>query len=483
MLCTSLQFPRRGLRRVAAPARRLPRRFDDGDPARAPVGQPAEPLEYRRRPQARRPRGLEISDDGKGLPIHGNLRAAPFAIQHLEPGRLHARFDYGAHPDELAAFPFPHTVEVDARLDERGLAPHDRSSCPTGDRRGTDLVLLAPVPAVAERSSAPIGSLRGPRASTSRSMSTSSRRAPAPRSRPRPRRSASRTFDDHYALGRDRHVLRRGRRTRRCASLRRQLSVRPAVRARRAGEFIAIEPMTATDRRARRRDDTDVRARRPVPRVVLDRLRRVTRAAAVAAGRVHRVPRRPLCAGRPLLGAAALRRRSSACRIRAAPTGRACTSRASAMWSCLSHAEIPYDAAPCTVHGVPPAGSRQRRAASRCGAEQRHRRPGRTRRRRAPRPRHRCRRALHGWSRPYRDGARRRARAARPRARRRRRLPPPRRRRSRAAGLAGVRVAGRRRARDAAQGMSMRSTAGRPNADPRNCAAPNENTEPSAPST
>ena len=66
-------------------------------------------------------RGLDLPVDTNGLPIHGNLLGATFDITRLEPGRLRAEFDYGASKDRLRAFPFPHRVAVDVRLDERGL--------------------------------------------------------------------------------------------------------------------------------------------------------------------------------------------------------------------------------------------------------------------------------------------------------------------------------------------------------------------------
>jgi aldose 1-epimerase len=155
-----------------------------------------------------------------------------------------ARFDYGAHPDKLAAFPFPHHVEVDARLGARGLrlstivratgsraVPisfcwHPYLRLPGGARR-TEWVLRWPACEHVEVDGhiIPTGARSPQRAA----------RAPIGR----------RTFDDHYALGRDRRfsVAAAGR------SLHLtfdghypfgQLYVPPR------GEFLAIEPMTAT---------------------------------------------------------------------------------------------------------------------------------------------------------------------------------------------------------------------------------------------
>jgi galactose mutarotase-like enzyme len=59
--------------------------------------------------------------DENGIPIHGLLTASPH--WKAEPGDqgLIATLDYGAHPELLEAFPFPHTVQLRARLAEGRL--------------------------------------------------------------------------------------------------------------------------------------------------------------------------------------------------------------------------------------------------------------------------------------------------------------------------------------------------------------------------
>ncbi len=58
-------------------------------------------------------RGLPLHTDGNGLPIHGTMAAQPaWTIAAAGRGRLRARFDFGARPDLLASFPFPHELEV-----------------------------------------------------------------------------------------------------------------------------------------------------------------------------------------------------------------------------------------------------------------------------------------------------------------------------------------------------------------------------------
>jgi aldose 1-epimerase len=59
--------------------------------------------------------------DDNGLPMHGLLAGiAGWEVEHHEPrgdgARLAARFDLAAHPDLVAAFPFPHELLFDARL-------------------------------------------------------------------------------------------------------------------------------------------------------------------------------------------------------------------------------------------------------------------------------------------------------------------------------------------------------------------------------
>jgi galactose mutarotase-like enzyme len=63
-------------------------------------------------------RGLQLPTDKNGLPMHGNLLGAPFTATAAGPARLVAELAY----NDAAAFPFPHTVTVDARVHpERGL--------------------------------------------------------------------------------------------------------------------------------------------------------------------------------------------------------------------------------------------------------------------------------------------------------------------------------------------------------------------------
>jgi aldose 1-epimerase len=60
--------------------------------------------------------------DPNGLPIHGLLAAHPgWQIVSEAADELVVAFDFGDHPELLASFPFPHTVEVSVTLRHRTL--------------------------------------------------------------------------------------------------------------------------------------------------------------------------------------------------------------------------------------------------------------------------------------------------------------------------------------------------------------------------
>lgn len=52
-----------------------------------------------------------------GLPIHGLLHASPhWHVTALDAGRIAARLAFDQHPELLAAFPFPHVLDIEASL-------------------------------------------------------------------------------------------------------------------------------------------------------------------------------------------------------------------------------------------------------------------------------------------------------------------------------------------------------------------------------
>jgi galactose mutarotase-like enzyme len=61
--------------------------------------------------------GLGVPTDGNGLPIHGVLHGRAFTVVEHTATRLIARADVTEWPDVLTAFPFPHTVTIECRLD------------------------------------------------------------------------------------------------------------------------------------------------------------------------------------------------------------------------------------------------------------------------------------------------------------------------------------------------------------------------------
>ncbi|MFM8237591.1 MAG: aldose 1-epimerase [Actinomycetota bacterium] len=106
--------------------------------------------------------GLALPTDEHGLPLHGNLTGAPFAVDALRADRIVAHRIHAADDDRarFAAFPYPHRLEVRARLDgRRGLTVtttvrptsgrpvpvafgwHPYLRLPSGSRSGWELVL------------------------------------------------------------------------------------------------------------------------------------------------------------------------------------------------------------------------------------------------------------------------------------------------------------------------------------------------------
>jgi aldose 1-epimerase len=78
--------------------------------------------------------GLALTTDERGLPIHGTMTAQPgWEVIELSRRSLTARFDFGAHPDLMASFPFPHELRIEASVEATTLRV-DTTLAPTGDR-------------------------------------------------------------------------------------------------------------------------------------------------------------------------------------------------------------------------------------------------------------------------------------------------------------------------------------------------------------
>ncbi len=244
MLCTSLRF--RGDEYVAWP--RPISQFRAGSATAIP---PLHPWSNRlgrwsytaagRRVSLR---SLDVPTDTNGLPIHGNLFGVPFEVVRAETTRVVGRLDYGAYPEKLRAFPFPHLLTIEARLHaERGLtittevrptsdSPvpvsfgwHPYVKLPRGPRKEWELRWPACEHVEVDKHTIPTGV-----------------RTPQPAQR---EPIADRTFDDHYALGRDRRFSIAAERRTLTFSFDAnypfgQLFVPPRR------QHVAIEPMTAT---------------------------------------------------------------------------------------------------------------------------------------------------------------------------------------------------------------------------------------------
>lgn len=75
-----------------------------------------------------------VRADANGLPIHGVLAGYPgWRVTVESPNELVATVDFGADPDLLAVFPFPHLLTVAVRLLDRTLRVHTTVTA-TGDR-------------------------------------------------------------------------------------------------------------------------------------------------------------------------------------------------------------------------------------------------------------------------------------------------------------------------------------------------------------
>lgn len=67
------------------------------------------------------PDSPRVKLDEHGIPIHGLLTASPYWKATTQQDALAAALDFGAHPELLEAFPFPHRIEIQARLGDRRL--------------------------------------------------------------------------------------------------------------------------------------------------------------------------------------------------------------------------------------------------------------------------------------------------------------------------------------------------------------------------
>ncbi|HEY7072853.1 MAG TPA: aldose 1-epimerase [Acidimicrobiales bacterium] len=187
--------------------------------------------------------GLDLHTDGNGLPIHGTMTAQPgWEVVRADAASLLARFDYGAHPDLLASFPFPHTLEITVSLSSDALSVSTTVAA-TGDRAVPIAFGYHPylhLPGV-DRSGV---SLSLP---DRRHLALDPLGLPTGDADDEPAEDlpiGERTFDDHYALGDDRRMALTGGG--------RRVVLEPGdgypygqVFAPPGTEFVCLEPMTA----------------------------------------------------------------------------------------------------------------------------------------------------------------------------------------------------------------------------------------------
>jgi len=182
-------------------------------------------------------RGVDLHTDANGLPIHGTM-VGPIVWEVVRSSatRLAARHRY-----DSPAFPFPHELEVDARLTEDGLRVAT-SVRPIGRRRVPVSFGWHPYLRLPGKRSAWVLGLPARRHLELDELGIptgGSTREPAGE-----HPIGARTFDDLYALGRDRLL------TLESDDLRIELRFGAGypfaqVFAPRGKEFIALEPMTA----------------------------------------------------------------------------------------------------------------------------------------------------------------------------------------------------------------------------------------------
>ena len=210
--------------------------------------------------------GLDLPTDGRGLAIHGTMTAQPgWEVTARDDRTLEARFDYGARPDLLAAFPFPHELRIAAAVDPGGLTM-TTTVVATGDRTVPVAFGYHPylrLPGLARSDVRLRLPARGHFALDARQLPTGAVHDEEPEDLP----IADRTFDDLYALGADRGAGRGGRRPPGDRRARGRVPLRPGVRPARCRDRLPRTDDGPGQRPRRRRLRTGA-ARRAVHRDV-----------------------------------------------------------------------------------------------------------------------------------------------------------------------------------------------------------------------
>ena len=188
-------------------------------------------------------RDLDLTTDERGLPIHGTMTARPgWEVSAPSGNSLTATFDFGAHPDLLASFPFPHLLRIEAAVDATMLRV-DTTLVTTGDRAVPISFGYHPHLRLPGERRADVR-LRLPER---RHLELDDQQLPTGRAHPEPAEDeplGDRTFDDLYELGDDRRLALTGGRRRIVVELgdgyhHAQVFTPPG------SESVCLEPMTA----------------------------------------------------------------------------------------------------------------------------------------------------------------------------------------------------------------------------------------------
>src|SRR5437762_8326921 len=157
-------------------------------------------------------RHLDLPTDGNGLPMHGTMVGwVGWEVTRASADRRRAtlvsRFDFAARPDLLAAFPFPHVVDLTITVTAAALQVTTAVTATTAQAVpisfGWHPYLRVPGPRSTWR-------LRFPGA---QHLGLSKRQLPTGASRPQREEDepiGERTFDDAYAVGDDRRFALTG---------------------------------------------------------------------------------------------------------------------------------------------------------------------------------------------------------------------------------------------------------------------------------
>lgn len=187
--------------------------------------------------------GLALHTDENGLPIHGTMTAQPgWQLARLNARSLVTLFDFGARPDLLASFPFPHTLRIAVTVEDTTLTLRTTLT-PTTDRAVPVAFGYHPyfrLPGVEREAVALRLPPRRHAELDARQLPTGASRVERAEDEP----LGDRAFDDLYQLGDDRRLALRGGRRRLTLLLGDGYGWAQVFAPPGAG-YVCLEPMTA----------------------------------------------------------------------------------------------------------------------------------------------------------------------------------------------------------------------------------------------